>query len=160
MPNKTVIEWLQENPWVKEYALLTYSKIAALWRPILVDEGAVIPKWYGCSAWIPYPMHNPPMNPVTLQWQKVFYPIPVNVLLALYYRAKFFLRIGCASQPRHWTSKIFHVYETCPDCGRDLYIHPMYHERTESEIHKRSKLMLDLIMQYYTPEEVKKLIGD
>lgn len=97
----------------------TFSK---LWKPIYVDEGAKVPKWYGCSRWIPYDMaYKEPSGPGVYQWQKVFYPIPVNIILAGYYWLRWCLRIGWAIPPQCYRTKIFQIPRICPHCQKDIY---------------------------------------
>lgn len=96
--------------------------IKKLWQPIYVGEGEIIPKWYGCSRWVPYDMaYREPNEPGVYHWQKVFYPLPVNLILAAYYGLRYKLKRGWSLPPECYRTQVFQVPRVCPHCERDIY---------------------------------------
>lgn len=97
--------------------------VRKLWTPILVGEGEMIPKWYGCSRWIPYDMtfKEPDVRGGIYSWRKIFYPIPVNIALAFYYWSRYMLKRGFAVPPRFYTCHTFRIETTCPHCQQAIY---------------------------------------
>lgn len=77
------------------------NDIRKLWTPIFVGEGEIIPRWYGCSHWIPYNLSTKEPDPGqgVWEWRRVYYPLPVNMLLASYFWLRWFLKIGFAVPP-------------------------------------------------------------
>lgn len=106
---------------LRKFAANSWAFVSKIWTPVLVDEGELIPKWYGISQFIPYPYHNPHINPNTFRWQKVAYPIPTMLVLAFWYWLERKLKIGFAVPPELYRNKIFEIKTQCPHCDKNVY---------------------------------------
>lgn len=103
--------------------MITLSK---LWKPIYVGDGETIPRWYGCSRWIPYHLTQKEPQPSAgyWKWRRVYYPIPVNMALAMYYWIRWFLKVGYSLPPECYRNQCFEVKSHCPHCGKNVYDFP------------------------------------
>ncbi len=105
-------------------------KIKKIWAPVLVEEGAMCPKGYGYSRWLPYDrqFREPDPSGGVYYWRKVAHPIPVNVLISAYWYTWHLLKRGYALPPQFYRNRLFEVKTNCPHCHKDIYEFPIPHD--------------------------------
>lgn len=88
--------------------------------PKIVKQGDKLPMGYGCSRWIPFHRGESIDGKRVYRWEQVAYPIPINLLVSLFYRALHFAIVGFEVTPMYTFGQMFEVIEQCPHCKKNL----------------------------------------
>ena len=114
----------------KGYKFIPWSTVAMnmlrkLWTPIVIEEGVMVPRWYGVPGWVPFEVVSvPPELTKTYKWGKKAWPVYLSLMIAGWWWLKHFLKIGHALPPQCYRNSVFQVKSHCPKCGFDLYGFP------------------------------------
>jgi len=87
----------------------------SIFRPIVIEEGTTMPRFYSCARYLPLRLSET-QDSETHEWKQIAYPIPVSLVLAVWYRLVWFVLRDCRVLPQYYTSKVFRVMTHCPNC--------------------------------------------